>query len=162
MRKIFLTAAAVAMTGAGLLAFDASPTEAAVLSVGGGFGPPFGGLTCADVSGGSLSFSGTTGTKVQAWDCLAGPNQQFEFYGLTVFTVGGQRCLDVHLAGTAPGTPVQSYPCNGTVAQQWYYFKGEIFYPHGGLCLDAGNMANGTQLTVKVCNHSNSQFWQIK
>ena len=158
MRKIFLTAAAVAMTGVGLLALDASPTAAAVLSVGAGYGPPFGGLTCADVAGGSL----TPGIKVQAWDCLAGPNQQFEFYGQTIYTVGGQRCLDVLGAGTAPGTRVDSYVCNGTVAQKFYYYNGEVIYLHGGLCLDAGNMSNGTQLIVNICNGSNSQSWQIK
>jgi hypothetical protein len=68
-------------------------------------------------SGGSLAL----GTPVLAFDCLDGPNQQFEFYGLTVYTMGGQRCLDVDNAGTAPGTKVQSFICNGTVAQQWTY-----------------------------------------
>ena len=158
MRKIFLAAAAVAMTGAGLQAFDASPTEAAVLSVGGGVAP-FGGATCADVNLGSL----TSGVKVQAWDCLAGPNQQFEFYGQTIYTVGGQRCLDVLGAGTASGTTVDSATCNGTAAQQFYYDNGHIVYTHApGLCLDAGNMNNGTQLVVNYCNDSNSQQWQIK
>jgi hypothetical protein len=146
------------MTGAGLLAFNASPTEAAVLSVGGGFGPPFGGLTCADVTGGSF----TPGVKVQAWDCLAGPNQQFEFYGQTIYTVGGQRCLDVLGAGTAAGTTVDSAACNGTAAQQFYYDNGQIVYPHAGLCLDAGNMNNGTKLIVNSCNGISSQQWQIK
>ncbi len=141
-----------------LLAFEGLPTEAAVLSAGGGFGPPFGGFTCADVAGGNIA----SGTTVQAWDCLAGPNQQFEFYGETIYTVGGQRCLDVVGAGTAPGTRVWSYTCNGTVAQKWTYVNGAIGYPNAGLCLDAGNMANGTQLIVNTCNGSNSQSWQIK
>jgi endo-1,4-beta-xylanase len=113
MRKIFL-AAAVAMTGAGLLTFDASPTEAAVLTVGAGCGPPYGGGTCADVRGNNL----TPGTPAQAFECLAGPNQQFEIYGETIYT---QMCLDVVGAGTAPGTPVDSNTCNGTPAQDWYY-----------------------------------------
>jgi Ricin-type beta-trefoil lectin domain len=162
MRKTFL--AAVAMTGAGFLAFYASPTEAAVLSVGEAFGPPFGGSTCADVFTGSLNFSGNTGTKVQALECLAGPEQQYEFYGETIFTVGGQRCLDVFEAGTAPGTPVQSYPCNNTAAQKWWYSSGQIVYLNGGgdLCLDAGNMASNTQLVVNECDGSAGQFWQIK
>ena len=157
MRWIF-AGVAFAVAGASLLAFDSSPTKAAVVSVGGGFGPPFGGFTCGDVAGGNIA----SGTKVQAWDCLAGPNQQFEFYGPTIYTLGGQRCLDVVGAGTAPGTNVWSYTCNGTVAQQWTYDNGQIRYPHGGLCLDAGNMGNGTQLHVNTCNGSNSQTWQIK
>jgi Ricin-type beta-trefoil lectin domain len=157
MRKISLTAAAVAMTGAGLLAFDALPTEAAVLSVGAG-SPPFGAATCADVALGSL----TSGATVQAYDCLAGPNQQFEFYGLTIYALGGQRCLDVLGAGTTPGTKVDSATCNGTAAQQFYYDEGQIVYAHAGLCLDAGSMNNGTQLIVNTCNSTSSQSWQIK
>jgi hypothetical protein len=154
-KRWIFAAAAVAVSA---VAIEGSPTEAAILSVGWGFGPPFGGFTCADVSGGNLA----PGTVVFAFDCLGGPNQQFEFFGLTVYTVGGQRCLDVVGAGTLPGTKVQSYTCNGTVAQQWTYANGAILYSHAGLCLDAGNMHNATQLVVNVCNASNSQFWQIK
>jgi hypothetical protein len=157
-KRWIFAAATVAISAAGLLPFEGSQTEAAILSVGGGFGAPFGGFTCADVAGANIA----PGTTVQAWDCLGGPNQQFEFYGLTVYTVGGQRCLDVVDAGTAPGTKVQSFICNGTVAQQWTYANGAILYPFAGLCLDAGGMANGTQLIVNVCNASNSQFWEIK
>jgi hypothetical protein len=146
----------LALAGGAFLSVHAAP--AAVLSVGGGFGPPFGGFTCADVGGGNIA----AGTTVQAWDCLAGPNQQFEVYGETIYTLGGQRCLDVAGAGTAPGTRVQSYTCNGTVAQKWNYVNGAIVYPNGSLCLDAGNMSNGTQLIVNACNASNSQSWQIK
>jgi Ricin-type beta-trefoil lectin domain len=162
MRKTLLAAAAVAMTGAGLLTFDASPTEAAILTVGAGLGPPYGGGTCADVRGNSLA----PGTPVQAFECLAGPNQQFELYGAptlgTIYTEGGQMCLDVVGGGTAPGTPVDSYTCNGTPAQQWYYDDGLIVYGRTDLCLDAGNMANTTQLIVNTCDGSNSQQWQIK
>jgi Ricin-type beta-trefoil lectin domain len=163
MRKTFLVAAAVVtMTGAGLLIFDSSPTEAALLTVGAGLGPPYGGGTCADVRGNSL----TPGTPVQAFKCLAGPNQQFELYGDlsggTIYTLGGQMCLDVVGAGTAPGTPVDSNTCNGTPAQDWYYYYGQIIYFKADLCLDAGNMDNTTQLIVNTCNGSNSQQWQIK
>jgi hypothetical protein len=107
MRKIFLTAAAVAMTVAGFLALNASPTEAAVLSVGTGF---FGGGVCADVAGANIA----PNTNVQAYDCLADPNQQYEFYGETIRALGGQRCLDVRGAGTAIGTTLDSYTCNPT------------------------------------------------
>jgi Ricin-type beta-trefoil lectin domain len=165
MRKTFLVAA-VAMTGACLLAIGASPTKAAILTVGAGLGPPYGGGTCADVRDANLA----PGTPVQAFQCLGGPNQQFEIYGGTIYTLGGQMCLDVRGGGTAPGTPVDSYTCNGTPAQQWDNFYGLLVYVHGNLCLDAGNMENSTQLVVNTCNfnstsqgwQSNSQQWQIK
>jgi Ricin-type beta-trefoil lectin domain len=159
MRKTLLAAAAVAMAGAGLLTVGASPTGAAILSVGAGLGPPYGGDICADVRGGNL----TPGTSVQAFQCLAGPDQQFEIYGKTIYTLGGHMCLDVVGRGTAPGTPVDSYTCNGTPAQQWYPTYGLIYYPYANLCLDAGNMKDTTQLVVNTCNvTSNSQIWQIK
>jgi hypothetical protein len=156
-------ATAVAIAGAGLSIFTASPTEAAVLSVGQGI-PPYGGTTCADVAGGNLD---PRGVPVQAWDCHAGPNQQFELYGWTIYTVGGQRCLDVVGGGTNQGTPVQSYPCNNKPNQEWYYFEGQIKNAHPGPagadpCLDARNMNNGTQLVINRCNGMPSQQWQIK
>jgi hypothetical protein len=161
MHKIFL-AAAVAMTAAGFLTLDASSTKAAILTVGAGLGPPYGGDTCADVSGNNL----TPGTPVQAFECLAGPNQQFEFYGDpsggTIYALGGQRCLDVVGAGTAAGTPVDSNTCNGSPSQQWYFYNGQIVYSQAALCLDAGNMENTTQLIVTYRDGSNSQQWQIK
>jgi hypothetical protein len=156
-KRWIFAAAAVAISAA---AFEGSPTEAAILSVGQAYGPPFGGSTCADVRGGNIAPK----TTVQAWDCLGGPNQQFEFYGSTIYTMGGQNCLDVFAAGQFPGTPVSSFTCNGTVAQQWTYDNGAIRYPHGlpPLCLDAGDMTNGRQLIVNICNGSASQFWEIK
>jgi hypothetical protein len=153
-----LTAIAALVVSAGGSLFECAPAQAAVFSVGNGFGAPFGGSVCADVAGGNLS----TPTKVQAWQCLAGPNQQFEFYGSTIFALGGQRCLDVWLGGTTPGTTVDSYSCNGTGAQQWYYYRGQIVNLQSGLCLDATNMLNGTQLIINSCSSSSSQQWQIK
>jgi hypothetical protein len=172
MRKIFLAAAAIVMTGACLFTLGTSHAEAFILSAGAGLGAPYGGGVCADVRGGNLA----PGTPVQAFQCLAGPNQQFEIYGTTIYTMGGHMCLDVVGRGTAPGTPVDSDTCNGTPAQVWTELNGMIVYPYANvndsatLCLDAGNMNNGTQLVVNPCNfdstsqgyQSNSQQWQIK
>jgi alpha-galactosidase len=98
-----------------------------------------------------------------AWDCHAGPNQQYEFSGLTIYALGGQRCLDVYFGGTAPGTKVESYPCNGAGAQRWYYYNGLIVNTNSGLCLDAGSGANGTQLIINNCSSTApGQQWQIK
>jgi hypothetical protein len=153
-----LKAAVFATVVGGSIALFGSPSaHAAVLSVGPS-NSTFGGYQCADVRGGSI----TSGAPIQAWDCHAGPDQQYEFNNFTIYAVGGQRCVDVQGAGTAAGTPVQSFACNGTVAQLWYYYNGEIFNPNSGKCLDATNMANGTQLIINDCNGAPSQNWQIK
>jgi len=168
--------AALAIAGVGISAFDASPTRAAVLTVGQGVGPPYGGGVCADVTGGNLA----SGTPVQAYDCNIGPNQQFEFTGSTIRALGGQRCLGVQTTGVND-VDINSYTCNGTAAQQFYYSAGvdiiccqattgqivvvgALFgVTNGPQCLDAENMANGTQLIASNCDSTkNSQQWQIK
>jgi hypothetical protein len=158
-----LKAAGLAAVAGGAIAlFGALPVHAAVLSVGPASGteaPPFGGTICADVNGGSI----TSGTKVQAWECSAAPNQQYEFNGVTIYALGAQRCLDVYGAGTAAGTKVDSATCNGTAAQKWYYYDGEIINLNGDeYCLDATTGANGTQLVINPCSGAGSQNWQIK
>jgi hypothetical protein len=161
MRWIF-AAAAVAITGVGVLTLGGSPTAAAVFSVG----PPdgaAGNFVCMDVSGNSP----TPGTPVIAYDCHAGPSQQFQFAGprgTTIYAESGQTCLDVQGAAFTDGTPVQSFTCNGTVAQQFLYGAGRILNFRGELfkCLDAGDMANSTQLVINTCDGSPSQQWQIK
>jgi Ricin-type beta-trefoil lectin domain len=150
-----------ALLGGSMALFGSPAARAAVLTTGGGpgsVGPSFGGTVCADVAGGSLN----PGTKVQAWNCNAAPNQQFEFYGRTIYTVGAQRCLDVLDDNTSPGTAVDSYLCNGTGAQVWYYINGQIVNYDSGLCLDATTAATGTQLVMNDCNGASSQQWQIK
>jgi len=152
-----LKAAMFAAVAGGLIALS-PPAHAAVLSVGSP-NSSFGGTVCADVESGSL----TPFTKIQAWDCNAAPNQQYEFNGFTIYAVGAQRCVDVYYAGTAAGTKVESYPCNGSVAQQWYYYDGELYNPHSGKCLDATTGVNGVQLVINPCVLGTpSQTWQIK
>jgi hypothetical protein len=143
--------------------FGLAAAHAAVLSVGSAsnpFGAPFSGYYyCADVSAGSLAYP----NKVQAWPCHAGPNQQFELLGETIYALGGQRCLDVQNAATAAGTPVNSYTCNGSASQKWYYWNGQIINLNGDqYCLDATSMTTGTHLVINPCNDSTSQQWQIK
>ena len=183
MRPIF-AAAAVAMAGVGLLTFEASPTEAAVFSVG----PPFGSTgtsACMDVSGNSLGINpdgSVSPVPVIVFACHAGPNQQFQFAGpnpefaetvppgTTIYTESGQRCLDVEGVGTTNGTPLISFSCNGGVNQQFIYEFGQImvyFNTRTLKCLDAGNGTstvgpNGTQLIINDCNGSDNQQFQIK
>jgi hypothetical protein len=152
-----LKVAVYAALTCGSISLIASSAPAAVLTVGTS-NQPYGGYVCADVRSANIA----PYTPIQAYDCNAAPNQQYEFNGLTIYALGAQRCVDVQGGGTANGTLVDSYPCNGTVAQQWYYYNGEIYNPHSEKCLDAGNMANLTQLVIKECDGSESQTWQIK
>jgi hypothetical protein len=72
MRSIFTTATAGVIAGVGLLTSDASPINAAVFSVG----PPENvlNLVCMNVRYNSTA----AGTPVIAYDCHAGPEQQFD------------------------------------------------------------------------------------
>lgn len=154
----FKTLALLVSLGLGsLVLLESLPAHALILSVG--FSPAGeGGFTCADNAG-----NFTSGHPLTAYDCHAGPNQQFEFNGSTIFTLAGTRCVDVLGAGIAAGTTVDSAVCNGTVAQQWYYDFGLLINPHSGKCLDARSMANGTALIINTCSRSIlSQNWQLK
>ena len=161
MRALKTAAVFAALAGGAISLLGAPSAQAAVLTTGAAGHPanaPYGGYVCADVRGGSLAAH----TPIQAYDCHAGPNQQFEFNSLTIYALGAQACVDVSGAGTAAGTLVQLYPCNGTVAQQWYYYNGEIYNPHSGKCLDALDMVNTRQLVINVCDGATSENWQIK
>jgi hypothetical protein len=155
--RTFVVAALATLTSGSTALFGALPAYAAVLSVGSTRGP-FGGYVCADVAGGNLA----AGTPVNAYDCNAEPNQQYELNGTTIYAMGGQTCLDV--PGLATGsTAVVSNPCNFSSSQTWYVLRGRIFSGTSfNRCLDATNMANGTQLVLNPCSNATSQQWQIK
>ena len=70
-----LKAATFAALASGSMAlFGSSPAHALILSVGVRGGATFGGFVCADVAAGSLA----SPTNVQAYDCQAAPDQQYE------------------------------------------------------------------------------------
>jgi hypothetical protein len=150
------------LVGGSMSLLGASPARAAVLSFGNIPGGPYGGENCADVHAASL----TNSTPVDAYNCTAALNQQFEFIGVTIYALGGQTCLDVESPDSMPvsGTLVDSYPCNGGINQQWKYVNGQIVNPASGgdLCLDATSGGQGTQLMVNTCTSAASQQWQIK
>jgi Ricin-type beta-trefoil lectin domain len=149
----------MALAGGLMSLLGSSAAVAAVLSFGTFPGGVFGGQNCADVQAASRAAS----TPVNAFNCTAGPNQQFEFSGKTIYALGGQTCLDVASPNSMPtaGTLVDSYPCNGGPNQQWTYKAGEIINA-SGLCLAATTGGNGTQLIVNTCSGAASQQWQIK
>ena len=156
-----LTSAVVfAALASSTISLLAPPVQAAVLTTGQAghpANPPYGGFICADVSRAST----VPGTPITAYDCTAGPNEQFEFNGATIYALGGQGCVDIRGGSTAAGTPVQFWPCNGTAAQQWYYENGEIYNPQSNKCLDATTLNNGQQLVINSCDgNSISQNWR--
>jgi hypothetical protein len=80
------------------MTFDASPTEAALLTTGvamsnGKESEYYGGYVCADVANGKNA----DGTPVHAWGCHGAPNQQFELSGQTICSVldGAVHALDL-------------------------------------------------------------------
>jgi hypothetical protein len=150
-----------ATTATSLLFAAFIPSHAAMLV---NAGSNAGGPVCADVAGGNPG----AGTHIQAWNCTGGFNQQFSinvlvnpsFPTASIYAfAGSQTCMDVAGSGTAMGTPVGVWGCNGTNAQIWRYQWGLLINEHTNLCLDAGNLANGTQLTMQACTGAASQSW---
>ncbi len=158
----------------GLLTIAAPPTEAAVFSVG----PPSGSYVnedvCMDVQGNSLGISGGLPVPVIAFNCHAGPNQQFQFAGTKIYAMAAQRCVGVQIDLTHAFYPVVSEPCGSPGStEDFFYSNGMIMTveklpgppPSGTLermCFDAGSLQNYTQLIAAPCSGSNSQQWQIK
>jgi len=153
MRTLKVAASSILISGA--ISLLGSPLAHAALLTVGASSPPYGGFVCADVR----NASSTSGTPVQAFDCLGDLNEQFEFIGEQIFALGGTRCLDV--SGSL--TVVSNTCSSSSASQRWYFIDGEIVNIKYGDCLDATNMANNTQLVINQCNTSvRSQNWQIK
>jgi hypothetical protein len=163
MRRILLPAGfAVAV---GLLPLTSSPTSAAVFSVG----PPSGSFVnesvCMDVEGNNPA----PGTPVIAFECHAGPNQQFQLAGETIYALAGQRCLAALPTASPFSFTIVSDVCGNPASLRRfdYFINGQIEVigaPPGtvAICIDAGNMQNFTQLTGTVCSFGDTQDWQIK
>lgn len=154
----------------------AKSAAAAVLSAG-VQAPPYGSYMCADVSGAARS----NGTLLQLWRCHGGLNQQFSVMphnqrtnssagGLAIFAMGGTMCLGVPFDPThLPTAPTQvvlvscyTYSSDYIPVTDWAYESGQFYSEAIGGCLDAGSGNNGTPLSIRACNVSNSQQWQVK
>ena len=118
MRSIFATAAAGVIAGVGLLTSDASPISAAVFSVG-----PQENFAVQGVCMNVRYNSTAAGAPVIAYDCHAGPEQQFEFAGpdcvmQTSFSVCTQYPKNV-----PPGTTIYTVPSNPVPIASASYFN---------------------------------------
>jgi hypothetical protein len=112
MRSIFATAAAGVIAGVGLLTFDAAPINAAVFSVG---APE--NAVCMDVEYNSTA----AGTPVIAYDCHAGPEQQFEFAGPDCVTHTSFSACEQYPKNVPPGTTIYTVPSNPPTASASYF-----------------------------------------
>ncbi len=140
-------------------------------------GPPGGGpYDCADVA----EDSNAPGTKVQVWECHAGPNQQFALEpvvsgsfniagGLAIYALGGTMCVSA--SSFTNGSPITIQPCTTPwMGAIWDYDpSGDLLELHNFLCLDATNGQNGTQLVLNPCGASNGnsissfpQMWLLE
>ncbi len=145
----------------GLLAVTvcSTPASAAVLTQGTASGSS-GGSTCLDVAFANIA----PGTRVGPVICNAGPAEQVSWNRATIYTIGGQRCLDTEGSSTSSGAAVVSNICDSkATTQQWNYHYGQIVNLGAKQCLDtSGAVGGGSQLHVEPCNGSLSQNWQIK
>ena len=142
MRSIFATAAAGVIAGVGLLTSDASPINAAIFTVG----PPDD-LVCMNVRYNSTA----AGVPVIAYDCHAGPEQQFEFAGPDCVTQTSFSACEQYPKNVPPGTNIYTVPSNPVPIASASYFN----------CLDVEGVgtANGTPVISYPCNGGvNQQF----
>ncbi|MGX6606514.1 glycoside hydrolase family 97 catalytic domain-containing protein [Micromonosporaceae bacterium Da 78-11] len=106
--------------------------------------------------------SQTNRTRVELFDCNAGPNQTWTATAAKQLTVYGTKCLDVDGGGTADGTAVTIFDCSGGANQQWNVnADGTVVGVGSGKCLDAvgARTVNGTQLQIWPCNGGANQKW---
>jgi Ricin-type beta-trefoil lectin domain len=114
MRAVLSKAFAAAVVAGAAMIVPASPAMAATgVFISGHDG------RCLDADNSSPA---RNGTKVQAWQCLAGGRNQawnWSFDG-TIRSMWDGRCLDEDIAGgTFNGTKVQVWDCNGQLNQKW-------------------------------------------
>jgi hypothetical protein len=142
MRSIFTTAAPGVIAGVGLFISDASPINAAIFTVG----PPDD-LVCMNVEYNSTA----AGAPVIAYDCHAGPEQQFEFAGPDCVTQTSFSACEQYPKNVPPGTNIYTVPSNPVPIASASYFN----------CLDVEGVgtANGTPVISYPCNGGvNQQF----
>jgi hypothetical protein len=119
---------------------------------------------CLDADEGTI---GAPGTKMQLWDCVAGPGNQNWLFAAdgTIRNIQNGQCLDADTNTIGSyGTKVQLWPCNGGSNQRWTIAAdGSIHNAYNQWCLDADGGAairtNGTPIQLWGCNHAYNQRW---
>ena len=135
---------------------------------------------CVDVEGDSAQ-SGTNiqmytdnDTRAQSWDITEKSTvtiggTSYKTYELAVH--GLSLCMDVYGGGSSAGTNVWAYTRNNTNAQRWAFVPIAPFKSGGiyeirsmldtGKCADvaSASKANGANVQLYVCNHTNAQKW---
>lgn len=141
-------------------------------------GPPngsVGNFKCLEVEGNNLGEfpgGGPEAVDMITSDCSAGPSEQVQFVGRTIYTESAQRCMSLQppvstdaaeAAQILSGIPVSGV-CPTTQLDpsllhffQFSYLEGQIV--NSAVCLDA----TGGVLAFNTCDPSNDgQQWQIK
>jgi hypothetical protein len=111
---------------------------------------------CLDADAATI---GSSGTRIQLWDCLASQGNQnwlFEPDG-TIRSAQTGQCLDADLNTIAHyGTIVHLWTCNGGSNQRWTIATdGTIRSGYNGWCLDADGQtirSDGTRIQLSGCN----------
>lgn len=72
---------------------------------------------CLDMQGGGNA----NGTRVLAWGCNGGRNQQWYVDGSSIRSRQNGKCLDVEGGNIRPGTRVIMFDCHGARNQRWFW-----------------------------------------
>ena len=113
---------------------------------------------CLDDPGSST----TNGTKLVAWPCNGGKNQEWTLpRGPIESGIPGKCVTDVPIL-TAKASKVVVRACNGTATQVWTaYLDGTI--RTAGKCLDVrdGGTTSGSLVDLSRCNRTGAQRWRL-
>ena len=107
--------------------------------------------------------SGATGSAVQLFQCVTGPNQKWTVANDGTLRAFG-KCMSVRNGGRTDGTEVQLAACDGSDGQQWKHQKnGSLLNPQSERCLEAPTLAasDTTQLVIWTCNGGDNQYWDL-
>lgn len=135
---------------------------------------------CVDVyadlaqSGTNVQMYTDNDTRAQSWDItekstVTISGTSYKTYELAMH--GTSLCMDVYGGGSSAGTNVWVYTRNNTNAQRWAFVPIAPFKSGGiyeirsmldtGKCADvaSASKANGANVQLYVCNHTNAQKW---
>jgi hypothetical protein len=116
---------------------------------------------CLDDPSGDL----TPGSRTNVVSCGSRRVARWELKDMSIRSFGA-ACLDRPSGSLSDGTKIQLYGCTNGSNQRWTFTTGNELKTNAGAsgskCLDVGTGAAGTQLTIKTCNGSNAQKFDLK